>query len=72
MRKLLVVTAALTCVLVGGGCGKSETKPATASGVDRRWADHVGDIPFVEGPGAGAATVAATGRPAMYFFTSPT
>ena len=55
----LVVLAAL-----GAACGQS------SSGADPKWAEHMGDIPFVVGQAKGASQVTATGRPPMYFFTA--
>jgi len=61
--------AAGACMPAGGpppGASSSESRPS----VDAKWADDVGDVPFVVGLDAGTKAVAASGRPPMYYFTT--
>jgi thiol-disulfide isomerase/thioredoxin len=66
---------ALAAAAAAGGCGP-EADPAadaavrTAAAEDAKWADDVGDIPFVIGLAAGTKAAAASGRPPMYYFTT--
>lgn len=59
LAAVLVATVALAA------CGKASTP-----GVDPKWAEHVGDIPFVVGMSNGMSQATASGRPPMYFFTA--
>ncbi len=63
MRAIAVALLAGAAALAA--CGKSP--PAD---VDPKWADHVGDIPFVVGRARGESRAAETGRPPMYYFTA--
>jgi ABC-type glycerol-3-phosphate transport system substrate-binding protein len=57
---LLAAAAALAA------CGKA----SSMAGADSKWADHVGNIPFVLGQEKGIQQAKATGRTPMYFFTA--
>jgi thioredoxin-related protein len=64
---LLAATA-----LAPAACGRDPAgaAPAAAAKADPKWAEDVGDVPFVIGLDAGTKAVAATGRPPMYYFTT--
>src|SRR5262245_43044101 len=62
---LLVATA-----LAPAACGREPDAAAPVGAADSKWADDVGDVPFVVGLAAGTKAVAATGRPPMYYFTT--
>lgn len=59
------LAAVLVAAVAFAACGRP-SRP----GVDPKWADHVGDLPFVVGMAKGMSQATATGRPPMYFFTA--
>ena len=50
-------------LLALAACGNS-------SGPDSKWAEHMGDIPFVVGQAKGVRIATSSGRQPMYFFTA--
>jgi thiol-disulfide isomerase/thioredoxin len=62
----------LATALAPAACGPDKTPapPSPTTAVDSKWAEDVGDVPFVIGLAAGTKAVAATGRPPMYYFTT--
>jgi hypothetical protein len=49
---------------------KPAAPPASADAEREKWAEHMGDLPFVIGYEKGMKEVEFTGRPPMYFFTA--
>lgn len=61
----IAVVLGLGAVALLGASG-----PARAADADRaKWAEHMGDVPFVIGFDKGMKEVEFTGRPPMLFFT---
>jgi len=58
MRNTIAVLAG---VVVLAACGRAPSS---------KWADHMGDIPFVVGQEAGMRQASASHRQPMYFFTA--
>jgi len=66
-----IASTLFVVLAVAAGCGRPPAKPGTAAAaVDPKWAEDVGDLPFVVGLDAGGKAVSASGRPAMYYFTT--
>jgi hypothetical protein len=68
-----IIAATAATAPAGGDKSKPEA-PAPAPSDDKanleKWAEHVGDLPFVFGFANGMKEVEFTGRPPMYFFTA--
>jgi cytochrome oxidase Cu insertion factor (SCO1/SenC/PrrC family) len=72
---LVVSLAAVGAVAASAKAGDdtappAKTAPAAGDSDREKWAEHMGDLPFVIGYEKGMKEVEFTGRPPMYFFTA--
>jgi hypothetical protein len=72
MRNVTVPVLALSLAIGALGALSSPTPVAVAADTSdkQKWAEHMGDLPFVIGYEKGMKEVEFTGRPPMYFFTA--
>lgn len=73
MRGQWLLAAALGLGMLGvvspAACG-GDAAPDAAKAEREKWAEHMGDLPFVIGYEKGMKEVEFTGKPPMYFFTA--
>lgn len=70
MRIHLVVALAALAGLAPAAARADGPEAAAPAAAKSKWADHLGDVPFVVGYEAGTKAAAESGRPPMYFFTA--
>jgi hypothetical protein len=72
MRKTLVLAAATALFAWVGAAAPASAGDSSAPTKQEKekWAEHMGDVPFVIGYAKGMKQVENTGRPPMYFFTA--
>lgn len=69
MKKTLFLAAALA-LSVGSFATAAPDSSAPSASEKAKWAEHMGDLPFVIGYAKGMKAVENTGKPPMYFFTA--
>ncbi len=69
MRNGWLLALALSIGAAGVACMPASA-PAADTAEHDKWAEHMGDLPFVIGYAKGMKEVEFTGRPPMYFFTA--
>lgn len=79
-RPMLAVLAASAVLAFGAFAAAQDRRPpdagkdggesAAAEAPEKKWAEHMGDLPFVIGYEKGMAQAKLTGNPPMYFFTA--
>jgi predicted outer membrane protein len=78
-RNTFLALALLSCCALGyadetetpDDAAPAETATDAAADAEReKWAEHMGDLPFIIGYAKGMKQVELTGKPPMYFFTT--